>query len=72
MLKGLTKTVQNEVKEQKVGFLSMLLGTLGASLLGNYLTGQGVNRAGKGRRINRVGERIVRAGYSSHSSKMDF
>ena len=72
MLKGLTKTVQNEVKEQKVGFLSMLLGTLGASLMGNILTGRGIYRAGKGRRINRVGERIVRAGYSSRSSKMDF
>ena len=72
MLKGITKTVQNEVKEQKGGFLSILLGTLGASFLGNYLTGQGVNRVGKGRGINRVGERIARAGYSSCSSKMDF
>ena len=35
LLKGITETVQNEVKEQKGGFLSMLLGTLGASLLGN-------------------------------------
>ena len=39
LLKGVTETVQNEVKEQKGGFLSMLLGTLGASLLGNLLTG---------------------------------
>ena len=39
LLKGVTETVQNEVKEQKGGFLSMLLGTLGASLLGNILTG---------------------------------
>ena len=38
MLKGVTKTDQNEVKEQKGGLLSMLLGTLGASLLGNLLT----------------------------------
>ena len=38
LLKGVTETVQNEVKEQKGGFLSMLLGTLGASLLGNLLT----------------------------------
>ena len=64
--------MQNEVKEQKGGFLSILLGTLGASLLGNYLTEQGVNRVGKGRGINRVGERIAKAGYSSRSSKMDF
>ena len=41
LLKGVTETVQNEVKEQKRAFLSMLLGTLGASLLGNLLTGKG-------------------------------
>ena len=56
LLKGVTEIVQNEVKEQKGGFLSMLLGTLGASLLGNLLTGKGINRAGKGRGINRAGE----------------
>ena len=39
LLKGVTKTVQNEVKEQKGGFLCMLLSTLGASFLGNILTG---------------------------------
>ena len=38
LLKGVTETVQNEAKEQKGGFLSMLSGTLGASLLGNILT----------------------------------
>ena len=38
---GVTQTVQNEVKEQKGWFLSMLLGTLGASLLGNILAGRG-------------------------------
>ena len=48
LLKGVSKTVQNEVKEQKGGFLSMLLRTLGASLLGNILAGKGINRAGKG------------------------
>ena len=40
LLKGVTEIVQNEVKEQKRGFLSMLLGTLGANLLGNLLTGR--------------------------------
>ena len=59
----------------------MLLGTLGASLLGNLLTGRGINRTGKGRGRNRAGEGtlvmrqgrgIVRAGYGSRSSKMDF
>ena len=39
LLKGFTEAVQNEVKEQKGGFLSMFLGILGASLLGNILTG---------------------------------
>ena len=47
----------------------MLLGTLGASLLGNLLTGRGVYRAGKGCGINRAGEGTVRAGYGN---KMDF
>ena len=47
----------------------MLLGTLGASLLGNLLTGKKKNRAGKGRGINRAGEGIIRAGYGN---KMDF
>ena len=56
LLKGVSKTVQNEAKEQKGGFLSMLLGTLGASLLGNILAGKGINRAGKGRGIKRAGE----------------
>ena len=41
----------------------MLLGTLGANLLANLLTGRGINRAGKGKGINREGEGIVRAGY---------
>ena len=48
LLKGATETVQNKVKEQKGGYLSMLLGTLGASLLGNLLTSLGINKAGEG------------------------
>ena len=59
LLKGVTKTIENETKEQKGGFLSMLLGTLGASLLGNLLTGKGIVRAGSG---NKKGKGIVRAG----------
>ena len=47
LLKGVTETVQNELKEQKGGVFSMLLGTLSASLLGNLLTGTGIYRAGK-------------------------
>ena len=60
LLKGVTESVQNEIKEQKREFLSMLLGTLGASLLGNLLTRQGINKKGKG--IHRAGEGAVRAG----------
>ena len=60
LLKGVPETVQNEVKEQKGGF-NMLLGTLGASLLGNLLTRRGTNRARKGRGINRAGEGIVKS-----------
>ena len=48
LLKGATKTTKNETKEQKRGVLSMLLGTLGASLLGNVLTGRGVVRTSSG------------------------
>ena len=48
LLKEVTKTIKNETKEQKGGFLSMLLGTLEASLLGNVLTGKGIVRAGSG------------------------
>ena len=54
--------MKNELKEQKGGFLSMLLGTLGASLLPNPLTGKGIYRAAKSKGI-------VRAGYGN---KMDF
>ena len=60
LLKGITVSVQNEIKEQKGGFLSMLLRTLGASLLGNLLTRKGVNKKGNG--IHRADEGIVRAG----------
>ena len=47
LLKGITETIKNETKEQKGDFLSMLLGTLGASFLGNLLAGKGTIRAGE-------------------------
>ena len=84
LLKGVTETVHNEVKEQKGGYLSMLVGTLGASLLGNLLTGKGaiatskgrgVFRAGKGKGKgdSRAGEGVSRAGYGRPShNKMNF
>ena len=59
LLKGVTKTIKNETKEQKLGFLSMLLGTLGASLLGNLLARRRIVRVGSG---NKKGKGIVRAG----------
>ena len=66
LLKGVTKTIKNETKEQKGGFLSMLLGDVGASLLGNLLTGKGIVSAGSGRFLsspsqNKKGKGIVRA-----------
>ena len=57
--KGVSETIKNEAKEQKGGFLSMLLGILGASFLGNMLAGKGGIRAKKGK---------IRAGYGSKSS----
>ena len=62
LLKGVSKTIKNETKEQRRGFLSMLLGTLGARLLGNLLTG------GKG--IMRAGDGIVRAGSGSKKKNL--
>ena len=59
LLSGVTKTIKSETKEQKGGLLSMLLGTLGASLLGNLLSENGIVRAGSG---NKKGKGIVRAG----------
>ena len=69
LLKGATKTIKNKAKEQKRGFLSMLLGTLGASLLGNLLTWKGIVRAGSG---NKKGKGIVRAGSGCPSSSTSY
>ena len=60
MLKRVTKRIKNKTKEQKGGFLNMLLGTLGASLLRNMLAEKRIVRAGFG---NKKGKGIVRAGY---------
>ena len=69
LLKGVTKIIENETKEQRGGFLSMLLGTLGASLLGNLLTGgKGIVHAGEG--VIRAGDGIVRASEGSGSKKI--
>ena len=73
LLKGVSKAIKNETKEQKGGFFSMLLGTLGASLLGNLLTGgKGIMRAGEGSAASRAkGEGIVRAGSRSKKKKLN-
>ena len=65
LLKGVSETIQNEAKEQKGGFLSMLLGTLGASLLDDILS-KGLS--GKG--VIRAGEGTIRAGYGSKRSSL--
>ena len=54
MIKGAGETIKNETKEQKVGFVPLLLGTLAAITLGNMLAGQGVIRVGEG--TTRVGQ----------------
>ena len=64
--KGITKSIKNKIKGQKGGLLSMSLGTLGASLLGNMLAGKGVVRAGSG---SKKGKGMVRA---RSGNKMDF
>ena len=70
LLKRISKTTENETKEQRGGFLSMLLGTLGASLLGNLLSGKGMMRAGEGSATSRAkGQGIVRAGEGSATSR---
>ena len=60
LLEGVTKAIRNETQEQKAGFLSMSLDTLGASLLGNLLARKGIIRACSG---NKKGKGIIRAGY---------
>ena len=64
LIKGVSETIQNEAKEQKGGFFGKLLGTLGASLLGNKLTGKALNKAGY---VNK-GCGTIRAGYGSKRS----
>ena len=63
LLKGVSETIQNKAKEHRGGFLSMLLATLGASLLGDLLT---KNLSGKG--TIRAGEGTIRASYGSKRS----
>ena len=66
LLKRVTKTIKNKTKEQKGEFLSMLLDTLGASLLGNLLTGRRIVRAGS---RNKKGKGILRAGSGNKKGR---
>ena len=63
LLKDVSETIKNEAKEQKVGFLGMLLGTLGASLLGNLLIDKSTIRSGEG---------TVRAAEGTTKTGQDF
>ena len=65
LLKGVSETIQHEAKEQRGGFLSMLSGTLGASLLGDVLS-KGLS----GRGVIRAGEGTIRADYGSKRSSL--
>ena len=70
LLKGVTKTIKNNIKEQKGGLLSILLGTLGASLLGNMLTRKVMVGVAS---ENKKGKGIARAGYEAgYENEMDF
>ena len=60
LIKGVTETFENEIKEQTGGFLGMLVATLGASLLGNMLVGKSALRAGEG--TTRASKAIIRTG----------
>ena len=63
LITGVSETIENEAKEQKGGFLGMLLGTLGGSLLENLLTGNGVKWSKiPGRSVMRAGEENIRTG----------
>ena len=65
LLKGVSETIEHEAKEQRGGFLSMLLGILEASLLGDILS---IGLSGKG--VIRAGEGTIRAGYGSKGSSL--
>ena len=67
LLKGVSEAIENEAKEQKRGFLSTLLGTLGASLLGNILAGKGAIATRQGRGVNRAGEGVAAKSISEET-----
>ena len=72
LIKWVSKTIKNKAKEQKGGFLGMLLGTLGASLLGNVLTGKGTIAWNQGQGTIRAGECTFSAGEGTVRTGQDF
>ena len=72
LIKYASETIKNEAKEQKGRFLGMLLGTSGASLLGNLFTGKGAIATSQGRGTNRAGEGTFRAGEGTVRADQDF
>ena len=80
LIRGVSETIRNEAKEQKGGFLSMLLGALGATLLGNLLTGKGVIATSQGckwletlaTQANISGRGTIRAGEGTIRTGQDF
>ena len=67
LLKGVSETIQHDAKQQRGGFLSMLLGTLGVSLLGDVLS-KGLS----GSSVIRAGEGTIRAGFGSKRASLNF
>ena len=72
IIKGVSKTIKNEAKEQNRGFLGMWLGTLSASLSWNLLTGKEVKAKMPGNGVIRTGAGIIRAGEGSISCDLNW
>ena len=72
LIKGVSETIKNKAKEQKGEFLGMLLGTLGASVLGNLLAGKRVIPTSQGRKTNMPGRGTIKAGEGTVRAGQDF
>ena len=72
LIKDVSETIQNEAKKQEVVFLGMLLGTIGASLLGNSLGSKGVKAKIPEKGVMRAGEGTIRAGEGTIRTSQNF
>ena len=72
LIKGISETIQNEAKKQEVVFLGMLLGTIGASLLGNSLGRKRVKAKIPEKGVMRAGEGTIRAGEGTIRTSQNF